>query len=35
MVFTNTRKKTSFSKIIVQVENHKTMKLAKNKPERV
>ena len=29
MVFTNTKKITSFTKIIVKVENHKTMKLAK------
>ena len=35
MVFTNTRKITSFSKIILKVENHKTMNLVKNKPERV
>ena len=35
MVFTNTRKITGFTKIIVKVENHKTMKLAKNKPKRV
>ena len=34
MVFTNT-KKTSFTKIIVKVENPKTIKLVKNKPERV
>ena len=34
MVFTNI-KKISFTKIIVKVENHKTMKLVKNKPERV
>ena len=33
MVFTNTKKITSFTKIIVKVENHKTM--VKNKPERV
>ena len=35
MVFTNTKKITGFTKIIVKVENHKTMKLVKNKPERV
>ena len=35
MVFTNIKKITSFTKIIVKVENHKTMKLVKNKPERV
>ena len=35
MVFTNTKKTTSFTKIIVKVENHKTMKLVKNKPECV
>ena len=35
MVFTNTKKITSFTKIIVKVENHKTMKLVKNKPKRV
>ena len=35
MVFTNTRKITSFTEIIVKVENHKTMNLVKNKPERV
>ena len=34
MVFTNI-KKISYSKIIVKVENHKTMKLVKNKPEHV
>ena len=32
MVFTNIKKITSFTKIIVKVENHKTMKLVKNKP---
>ena len=32
MVFTNTKKITSFTKIIVKVENHKTVKLVKNKP---
>ena len=35
MFFTNTKKITSSTKIIVKVENHKTMKLVKNKPERV
>ena len=35
MVFTNTKKITSFTKIIVKAENHKTMKLVKNKPECV
>ena len=35
MVFTNTRKMTSFTKIIVKVENHKNVNLVKNKPERV
>ena len=35
MVFTNTREITSFTKIIVKVENHKTMKFVKNKPECV
>ena len=35
MVFTNTKKITSFTTIIVKVENHKTTKLFKNKPERV
>ena len=35
MVFANIRKITSFTKIIVKVENHKNMKLAKNKPEHV
>ena len=35
MVFTNTKKITSFNKIIVKGENHKTMKLVKNKPECV
>ena len=34
MVFTNTKKITSFIEIIVKVENHKNMKLAKNRPER-
>ena len=35
MVFTNIKKITSFTKIIVKVENHKNMKLAKNRPEHV
>ena len=35
MVFTNTKKMTSFSKIIIKVGNHKNMKVAKNRPERV
>ena len=35
MVFTNIKKITSFTEIITKVENHKTMKLVKNKPERV
>ena len=35
MVFTNTKKMTSLTKIIVKVENHKTMKLVKNKPKCV
>ena len=35
MVFTNIKKITSFTKIIIKVENPKTMKLVKNKPERV
>ena len=35
MVFTNIKKITSFTKIIIKVENHKTMELVKNKPERV
>ena len=35
MVFTNTKEITNFTKIIVNVENHKTMKLVKNRPERV
>ena len=34
MVFTNTKKITSFTKIIIKVGNHKTMKLAKNRSER-
>ena len=35
MVFTNIKKITSFTKIIVKVKNHKIMKLVKNKPKRV
>ena len=35
MNFTNIRKITSFTKIIVKVGNHKNMKLVKNRPERV
>ena len=35
MVFTNIKKITNFTKIIVKVENHKIMKLVKNKPERI
>ena len=35
MVFTNIKKITSFTKIIVKVGNHEYMKLVKNKPERV
>ena len=35
MFFTNIKKITSFTKIIVKVENHKTMKLVKNKLEHV
>ena len=35
MVFTNIKKITSFTKIIVKVGNHKIMKLVKNKLERV
>ena len=31
---TNMKKITSFIKIIVKVENHKNMKLVKNRPER-
>ena len=31
--FTNIKKITSFTKIIVKVGNHKNMKLVKNKPE--
>ena len=35
MVFTNIKKITSFTKIIVKVGNHKTMKLVKNRPEHM
>ena len=35
MVFTNIKKITSFTKIIVKVGNHKNVKLVKNKLERV
>ena len=35
MNFTNIRKITSFTKIIVKVRNHKNMKLVKNRPECV
>ena len=35
MVFTNIKKITSLTKIIVKVGNHKNMKLVKKKPERV
>ena len=35
MVFTNIKKITSFTKIIVKVGNLKNMKLVKNRPERV
>ena len=35
MVFTNIKKITSFTKIIVKVENHNSMKLVKNKLECV
>ena len=35
MVFTNTKKITSFTKIIVKVGNQKNVKLVKNRPERV
>ena len=35
MVFTNIKIITSFTKVTVKVENHKTMKVVKNKPERV
>ena len=35
MVFTNIKKITSFTKIIVKVGNHKYMELAKNRPKRV
>ena len=35
MVFTNIKKITSFTEIIIKVENHKNGNLVKNKPERV
>ena len=35
MVFTNIRKITSFTEIIVKVGNHKNIKLVKNRPERI
>ena len=35
MVFTNIKKITSFTKIIVKVGNHKNVKLVKNKLEHV
>ena len=35
MVFTDIKKITSFTKIIVKVGNHKNRNLVKNKPERV
>ena len=35
MVFTNIKKITSFSKIIVKVGNHKNVKYVKNRPECV
>ena len=35
MVFTNIKKITSFTKIIVKVGNHKNVNLVKNKPECV
>ena len=35
MIFTNIKKITSFTKIIVKVGNHKNMKLVKNRPECV
>ena len=36
MVFTNIKKITSFTEIIVKVKNHKNIiKLARNRPERV
>ena len=35
MVFANIKKITSFTKIIVKVENHKNVKLVKNTPECV
>ena len=35
MVFTNIKKITNFTKIIIKVGNHKNVKLVKNKLERV
>ena len=35
MVFTNIKKITSFTKIIVKFGNHENVKLVKNRPERV
>ena len=35
MNLTNTMKITSFTKVIVKVENHKNGKLVKNRPERL
>ena len=35
MVFSNIKKITSLTKIIVKVGNHKNVKFVKNKPERV
>ena len=35
MVFTNIKKITSFTEIIVKVKNHKNIKLARNRPECV
>ena len=35
MVFANTKKITSFTEIITKVENHKNVKLVKNRPERL
>ena len=35
MVFANIKTITSFTKIIVEVGNHKNGKLVKNKPEHV
>ena len=35
MNLTNTMKITSFTNVIVKVENHKNGKLVKNRPERL